>query len=822
MPGPTATDSNFERTFADLAYARLRDKAPSLLDYLIGFQLIDKNDEETHAVGVFGFKVGKDWVYCPVFFINGELKGHELMYIKNQDAFVPMMEQWVNYILNRRPRILGELEQTPRYRLGLRQPDFDIFARTPYIGSKYASARPTFKQICASMERSNPDFLPFMDAFLVSPMDQKYASLNRRFTLPGALKSLGKQAAVNLFETMRRDESFAEAVLKNYNIQDLVGYEKQAEDRVSQVDANYNAGASFNFCKDCNHYQGNRTCEVVSGDISPQGTCKNFKPKAVKNEIEPIAGLKSAAEMDEIAMKQRAGHALTLPKAVVITRGDDGSNAMLGLSDEDKRRLLREQYVVKDPRTADQKTRLYKSQIAATVVSPHESGFYDLLTPAGDTRRVLILRTPIPVGHAWRRRDPTAIVVDTENKRYGGYANDDLLTSKWYGKDDLTSFYNGLSSPSSLKPGDKALLMTECGASTTTFRVTDKVNHPDGRMEVRVYGDACFAPSSSLPHHRNHLQPASDHMPDDVDCLVFTGKDGYRATQIGQALFIPNGFKAYILSSESGWEQKKDKCPKEDLGAGGWNDLLMTLHKTSAAGKTASLKLLTDGIRFIPVVNEVQGPRMSKVAAIKYLIEGQGLDQMDAEMLVKEAQPKKAVAYFVKYAYGEPPTQATFNEPRFGDEYGIKAPVQYPQLELQNLGQNDNLSARELYRNDRYLDYDAKQYAQTASNLGQKEVLDTAVITGLVKTLDTENAVDSYISDLMLGLDRVGRILFMYYWHNDKFKDRYGQQDMAELEDNLRNVFKQLGELTLFLKQKTVEPEQMETGEVKLDSVTAS
>ena len=120
MPGPTSTDSNFEKTFSDLAFARLRDKAPTLLDYLIGFQLIDKNEDETHAVGVFGFKVGNEWVYAPVFFINGELKGHELLYIKSQDAFVPMTEEWTNYILNRRPSVLGERETTPRTELPMR------------------------------------------------------------------------------------------------------------------------------------------------------------------------------------------------------------------------------------------------------------------------------------------------------------------------------------------------------------------------------------------------------------------------------------------------------------------------------------------------------------------------------------------------------------------------------------------------------------------------------------------------------------------------------------------------------------------------------
>jgi hypothetical protein len=62
----------------------------------------------------------------------------------------------------------------------------------------------------------------------------------------------------------------------------------------------------------------------------------------------------------------------------------------------------------------------------------------------------------------------------------------------------------------------------------------------------------------------------------------------------------------------------------------------------------------------------------------------------------------------------------------------------------------------------------------------------------------------------------------MYYWHNDKFRERYGTQDMSELEDNLRNVFKSLGELSLFLKQKTIEPDKGDTSEARLTDVLTS
>ena len=133
MPAPNSTDTNFEKTFSDLAFTRLQDKAPALLNYLVGFQLIDKSDDETHAVGVFGFKVGPEWVYAPNFFINGELKGHELLYLKDQDLFVPMTEEWINFVLHRRPQVMGKPEPTPRANLGIRQPDFNVFARVPYF-----------------------------------------------------------------------------------------------------------------------------------------------------------------------------------------------------------------------------------------------------------------------------------------------------------------------------------------------------------------------------------------------------------------------------------------------------------------------------------------------------------------------------------------------------------------------------------------------------------------------------------------------------------------------------------------------------------------
>ena len=90
--GGRGDDTPFEQAFSNLAHAYLQDKAPGLLDHEIGFQLLDRNSENTKAVGVFAFKVGAMWLYAPMFFLNGDLKGHELLYLKNQDMFVPLKE----------------------------------------------------------------------------------------------------------------------------------------------------------------------------------------------------------------------------------------------------------------------------------------------------------------------------------------------------------------------------------------------------------------------------------------------------------------------------------------------------------------------------------------------------------------------------------------------------------------------------------------------------------------------------------------------------------------------------------------------------------
>jgi hypothetical protein len=102
------------------------------------------------------------------------------------------------------------------------------------------------------------------------------------------------------------------------------------------------------------------------------------------------------------------------------------------------------------------------------------------------------------------------------------------------------------------------------------------------------------------------------------------------------------------------------------------------------------------------------------------------------------------------------------------------------------------------------IDQEAQMLAEQAAQAGQKHVFDQAAVGGLSKVYDTSAVVDSYIPTFMDSLDRLGRVLFLFYWKHDDFTSRYGSDDVVEMEDRLRGVFKQFGDLTLKLKEKAV------------------
>jgi hypothetical protein len=175
----------------------------------------------------------------------------------------------------------------------------------------------------------------------------------------------------------------------------------------------------------------------------------------------------------------------------------------------------------------------------------------------------------------------------------------------------------------------------------------------------------------------------------------------------------------------------------------------------------------------------------------------------DAGDLIKSAAPGDQIDQSMQGTTSAP----AFPTPPSGMETTLLGSVQstYPQQQALPAMSSQSLQANSAIYDPRLPDPKTMAIGFNAAQTGQKEVFDTSMIGTLIKSVRDDTMVDRHLGDLMGGLDKIGRILFSFYWHKDKFEDRYGKKDIPELEDNLRNSFEQLGDLLLFLKQKTID-----------------
>ena len=769
-------DAEFEKTFADLAHARLRDRAPGLLDYLIGFQLLDKNEDNTHAVGVWGFKIGDEWLYAPVFFLNGQLKGDDLLYLKSQDAFVPLKENWINYLLNRRPYVLGETEMQEQSNLGIQQPDFNAFARPPYAGSKYASSS-VRGMIDRLVDSVDPAFKAFLPVIISSPGGEKRASLAQKWDIPTFLRGAGEKAARSLLVTMKKNAGFADAVLKFYKMEDI-------------IDA-----ASEAFSK-----------SAVDGD-------KKIEEPAPTVSI-MIADRANVLDLDDTM-----------------------------LSDEEKEKLQRDRYVVRDGRGEGDVSRVYKRQIAKTLQNPDQCSYANVLMTNGKfERRLVMLANKGGESHRNADRDLASIIDVQGGKMVMAPPRDIFIDNEGHNSEEWKKVFEGLPECSSATEKQKVVFVNSKGEGTTPFIIQRKLS---SEGQTTFYGEFDEWPKAKgttddlgktlYPRYKGRVfnDSEADGWYGGEVCstggesgpsMIVTNKPGNHVTQIGKDYFIPKGLKCIKMSKgmiepwkredqTSSYQKKRDvQMAEVDEMANPQTlvDIEMQLFKNA---EVKELQAVTDGIEWWLREGSKMSHPMSKIAALKKLVISYQLRETDATGILKKASRAGSPKYIIKLAQ---PSAPAIPDPQMSNDPTLQmAPkVLYPQ--------NDQINANpEGYNNyNTPVDMDATFHAQQAADQGQKEVLDTSVIAGLVKVMDPDTVVDDYVGDLMLGLDRIGRILFMFYWHFDKFKERYGSQDMPELEDNLKNVFDNMGDLTIFLKQKTIEPDVTDaTAEAELEQV---
>jgi len=766
-------EGSFEQAFSSLAYNYLKDKAPRLIDYIVGFQLVDRNEDNTKAIGLFGIKLGNKWLYAPVFFLNGELKGHELLYLKDQDRFVPMKENWVNFLLSRKPHILGEGSPQDAYGLGGLAPDITRFSVLPGMG----------KISCDAWVKP---ILPFFGAC---------ATLDERVFAKSA--SLG--TALDLRACLGQDVRLAAAAFQVATSRPAI---KAAFDRFYGKKFFAEVGTTL------------RDREFAKqGSLLPSAPTP--QPKRSSRSLLPEPPV-----IDKRAEETKQKGKLKVYEDAALTKN------LHELDADERARLLRDGVLIKDERDPHAYSMVYDTQVLQVLTNPDQTGLYEVLERPASFERMLVIANPV----SQRGREDFATVMrlgDGEKAWMNGH-----MSKIWVRQDsqpqDFREWWQGLSDSRTLDPGALYVAVGEDGDGSVPFKVRDDLGEGSYKVDFEEHVAYDHGRDLALPSLAADSRSTERYYSSYGAILRINVRKGTKLRAIGGELNVPESYK--FLKIKEPPRPRKSSDPRSLLPGdaecdGPWDS--GSQPKPIQPGILDDIQLLftekTAGLRIRDLGGEflIQSPRgedqLTKQAALISLLRDHGFREATARTILARAEKDRLAEFRVKYAdlYGgqslQPgPTGPAFPEALTGTEYnGPKSVASiYPQEEFQPVSSLDasrnDPATYDIWRNFE-VDHGALQTAQQAGQKGQKEVFDASMIAGLLKAVRQDTLVDRYVPALEQALDKIGRLIFMFNWHQEEFADRYGESSLPELEDTLRNAFDVLGDLVLFLREKSVD-----------------
>lgn len=813
-------ETEFEQAFSSLAYAYLRDKAPRLLDHMVGFQLIDRNEDNTKAVGVFGFQLNNQWLYAPVFFLNGDLKGHELLYMKNNDSFVPMQENWINYIMSRKPHVLGQHSQADKLQdLGGLYPDIRSLSIPPTIGGgKRASDNFWLK-----------DALPMIAAFKVKAAGSLYRGAGKRKLNQGAVvnqpteAALAKQASILDFNNVM-PKSFA--LLKTaHAISEDYPQVKRAMQKFYGVDCFSRWGAELK----------KNASDNGSNLMQKKASAKPYMPGNLLIPAERPAGPIDHEKTGKLRMY--------VYEKVMVSKAPE-------LDDAEREKLQNDTILIKDHRSGEEVSKAYNTQVEAKLTNPSETALYRVLEKPGKFTKMLIAMN----GVSNRGAIPMATVVrvdDSGNKAWLNTHPTNVFADQVSEREEWDDWFDSLSDSESLAEGGEYIAIDERGSCSTPFKVQSNYGEGRYRVDFKINIDWNQTRPVTMPRvdNNNFGQYGDDaaHTPSPYGAMLYVdkeGPEGKKIRAIAGELRIPHTFKFLRLSEPETGDNgflmpccDGDRSDMPPINLGKIDDIQLLFTE-----KTARMKVFNNGTE-VHITTPLGDERMSKRAGLISLVKEHGLREKVAREILKVAEQRGHVVYRVKYAPGygtekqanpnystlaggpNAPLEMGFAEERSVEDYGPgnSVPTQYSSDSAYIV---DGMSAEQTdpgvwdnWQNYTREDIDkTMQTAQQAGQNGQKEVFDTAMISGMLKSVRQDSLVERYLSTLVECVDALGRLLFNFYWHQEEFEDRYGKSDMPELEDSIRNAFESVGDVTLYLKEKTIES-PFDDGDIDLDDV---
>jgi hypothetical protein len=374
------------------------------------------------------------------------------------------------------------------------------------------------------------------------------------------------------------------------------------------------------------------------------------------------------------------------------------------------------------------------------------------------------------------------------------------------------------------------ILLNENLKATQPFRINANFKDASGIRRIMVEPvekyDSCGCshkqgpldrPGSihGLPRGNFYEHPKKSH----EICLIMTKRQGDRLQYKDNSIYVPAGFKllkvnmrccdSRVIHTDSESEEGKNRAQEMEQRMKGEPGHASKLHSMLADKNVFPMNVHTNGSEYFVDVNGAKKKYDDPIKAKIAMVMDFGLDETAGNTLIDSLLPGISKKGHIKLAYTGDIYPQPFQEQPYTNEFGQQTYV--------GVGQENMLPTMDSYvgnptRQDLGTKPDVQgidpEYVHQAVRLaqnGQKEIFDTQMIGALAKYVSVGDKISEYLPSMVEAMDRLGRILFLLHWETDKFKEMYGRNDLPELVELVTNVFKNTGDLIVFLKRKSPE-----------------
>ena len=855
----SANQKQYEDDFGSLAYQFVQDRAPALIPYLLGFEVVDRNDDGSKAVGIFGYKVGDDFYYIPAFFLNNQVRGVDMMLNKKTNQFVPLTEKWIDFVINKHSVSIGG-PADDRVRETMRNPDLTFVQRPQTSMAKIGSDAndkpwsPTeawnqTKMVMAKMAE-DPLFKEMLIGISASVKGGLQKAAESKYVRDFMEKVGGPEAMSGILAAMH-DISFANAFMSLYKSAEAFWTNNLVNASI-HVDRMKKLAAAQPKIKIVDSTEGlaKEAQDTPATDIGEDDKALSVEENARQiiehdftiEDTRPEGEVAKVADKEALVAFERRFNPPNGPGRYNFVMEDGMTREGIMLNTVISPSCEKEEtvFVFEDNGTVVAEA----SPLAVVTTEFEEDSEKD--DTGKDLEKLFAKAMPISditVGETEDYDSTPYLFIDDKGNAAGPFNIKHVLNDG-----DHTRFATGY--------GGEYIIRTHASDSLTPhygfmdWNLKDRYHNFDGRRDNN--GDCCCCDCAPCSCSDFISIGSFKGMPKKTSAGIIIPYD-WKVLKCKQ---ISDGYPKWRKDETDEEHQKrkfkaeaeyKEYHAKYTFGTPG--DILESMKSEGIE----RIKVASDGTDFYFQVDGAQrqhGPMNYKQASIDlvarfgmrprraFSVLSKAASDGSVKLLVQipSLMPKKvekqAQDNLVNVAMPAPLEQLPSVDPYSGVPVYMSpyidmvrgqftgVPGLPPERGMThgiNIGgeMERNMGGQEIpdEHNDSFregalpIDEEAKRLAEEAAAAGQHHVFDQAAIGGLVKVYDVANVVDSYIPEFMDTLDRLGRVLFLFYWKHEDFNQRYGSDDVVQMEDRLRNVFKSLGELALQLKEKSVQKE---------------